>query len=348
MTKQRMKAVVLEGIKNLKIIEREIPKINENEALVAIKAVGICGSDVHYYEQGKIGRYIVQNPLVLGHETSGEVVAIGEKVRKVKVGDRVAIEPGHTCGKCKYCKEGRYNLCPEVKFFATPPIDGALCEYVVVPEDYLFRIPNEMSFEIATLAEPLSVGIHAAQRSNIKMGDTVLILGLGPVGLLSILAAKSYGASKIIAVDIETIRLEAAKKIGATYVLNGKDEAIRQKILDFTNGEGPDVTFETAGSKTTYEVAFEVTKRGGRIVTIGLLAEDKIPLNVNAIVDNEYTIYGVFRYANTYEKAIEVLSKNIEKAKELITHRFKLEESAQAFEFVRNNKDKSIKVIITI
>ncbi|ADQ45477.1 Alcohol dehydrogenase GroES domain protein [Caldicellulosiruptor kronotskyensis 2002] len=343
-----MKAIVLEKPKVLKTEIRNRPVIMEDEVLVAVKCVGICGSDIHYYEHGKIGNYVVEKPLILGHEASGEVISIGRNVKKFNVGDKVVIEPGATCGKCEYCKSGRYNLCPDVKFLATPPVDGALCEYLAVKEDYLFKIPDNIEYDVATLVEPLSVGIHGAIRGNVKLGDKVLILGLGPVGLLTILAVKAFGASQIIAVDVQPLRLNAAKELGATHIINAKDSNYKQLILEATQNVGPDVTFETAGSKETSILAFEITKRGGRIVLIGLLPDNEVSVNINSIVDNEYNVYGVFRYANTYRKAIEVLSNNLDKVKKLITHRFKFDEAIQAFEFVRGNKDKCIKAVIVI
>ncbi|WAM37512.1 NAD(P)-dependent alcohol dehydrogenase [Caldicellulosiruptor acetigenus] len=343
-----MKAVVLEKPKVLKMEIRNRPVIMEDEVLVAVKCVGICGSDIHYYEHGKIGNYVVEKPLILGHEASGEVISIGRNVKKFNVGDKVVIEPGVTCGKCEYCKSGRYNLCPDVKFLATPPVDGALCEYLAVKEDYLFKIPDNIEYDVATLVEPLSVGIHGAIRGNVKLGDNVLILGLGPVGLLTILAVKAFGASQIIAVDVQPLRLNAANELGATHIINAKDSNYKQLILEATQNVGPDVTFETAGSKETSRLAFEITKRGGRIVLIGLLPDNEVSVNINSIVDNEYNIYGVFRYANTYRKAIDVLSNNLEKVKKLITHRFKFDEATEAFEFVRENKDKCIKAVITV
>ncbi|WP_029229100.1 NAD(P)-dependent alcohol dehydrogenase [Caldicellulosiruptor acetigenus] len=345
---ETMKAVVLEKPKVLKMEIRNRPVIMEDEVLVAVKCVGICGSDIHYYEHGKIGNYVVEKPLILGHEASGEVISIGRNVKKFNVGDKVVIEPGVTCGKCEYCKSGRYNLCPDVKFLATPPVDGALCEYLAVKEDYLFKIPDNIEYDVATLVEPLSVGIHGAIRGNVKLGDNVLILGLGPVGLLTILAVKAFGASQIIAVDVQPLRLNAANELGATHIINAKDSNYKQLILEATQNVGPDVTFETAGSKETSRLAFEITKRGGRIVLIGLLPDNEVSVNINSIVDNEYNIYGVFRYANTYRKAIDVLSNNLEKVKKLITHRFKFDEATEAFEFVRENKDKCIKAVITV
>lgn len=345
---ETMKAIVLEKPKVLKTEIRNRPVIEEDEVLVAVKCVGICGSDIHYYEQGKIGNYVVERPLILGHEASGEIISIGKNVKKFSVGDRVVIEPGITCGKCEYCKSGRYNLCPNVRFLATPPVDGALCEYLAVKEDYLFKIPDNIEYDVATLVEPLSVGIHAATRGNIKLGDSVLILGLGPVGLLSILAVKAFGASQIIGVDVQPLRLNVAKELGATHIINAKDSNYKQLIFEATRNMGPDVTFETAGSKETSRLAFEITKRGGRIVLIGLLPDNEVSVNINSIVDNEYNIYGVFRYANTYRKAIDVLSNNLEKVKKLITHRFKFDEATEAFEFVRENKDKCIKAVITV
>ncbi|WPX08302.1 NAD(P)-dependent alcohol dehydrogenase [Anaerocellum danielii] len=345
---ETMKAIILERPKILKMGIKNKPEIKDDEVLVGVRCVGICGSDIHYYENGKIGNYVVEKPLILGHEASGEVISVGKNVKNFNIGDKVVIEPGITCGKCEYCKSGRYNLCRHVRFLATPPVDGALCEYLAVKEDYLFKIPDNIEYDIATLVEPLSVGIHAAMRGNVKLGDTVLILGLGPVGLLSILAVKAFGASQVIAVDIQPLRLKAAKELGANHIINAKDSNYKQLILEATQNTGPDITFETAGSKETSRLAFEITKRGGRIVLIGLLPDNEVSVNINSIVDNEYNVYGVFRYANTYRKAIEVLSNNLEKVKGLITHRFKFDEAIQTFEFVKENKDKCIKAVIFI
>ena len=215
----KMKAAVMTEPLHINIEEMDVPNVYGNEVLVKVMAVGICGSDIHYYEHGRIGNHIVKPPFILGHECSGVVVAIGENVTTLNIGDRVAVEPGITCGHCEYCKSGRYNLCPKVAFLATPPINGAFVQYLKHREDFLFPIPDDLSYEEAALNEPFSVGIHAAKRVDLQPGSTVAIMGMGPVGLMTVVVAKAFGASNIIVTDLEDARLEAAKKLGATYFL---------------------------------------------------------------------------------------------------------------------------------
>ncbi|WP_260445556.1 NAD(P)-dependent alcohol dehydrogenase [Metabacillus elymi] len=341
-----MKAAVMNKPFDIEIQEISVPQVHDDEVLVKVMAVGVCGSDIHYYEHGKIGRYVVEKPIILGHECAGIVAKVGENVTKVKVGDRVAIEPGITCGRCEYCKEGRYNLCPDVQFLATPPVNGAFVQYIKHREDFLFPIPDELSFEEAALVEPFSVGIHAAKRSNLKPGSTVAIMGMGPVGLTAIAAVKAFGAANIIVTDLENNRLEAAKKLGATHVINVLEQDPNEEILKITNGKGVDVAFETAGNPKALQSALKAVKRGGKMAIVGLPPQDEIGLNVPLIADNELDIFGIFRYSNTYPQGIEFLQgQNIE-LKSLITDRFMLEETKEAMERARLNKKASLKVMV--
>ncbi|MEH7224747.1 NAD(P)-dependent alcohol dehydrogenase [Bacillus sp. JJ1566] len=341
-----MKAAVMNKPFEIEIMDIPVPSVSGNDVLVKVMAVGICGSDIHYYEHGKIGRYIVEKPLILGHECAGLVAAVGEKVTKVKVGDRVAIEPGITCGQCEYCKGGRYNLCPEVQFLATPPVNGAFLQYLKHPEDFLFPIPDSLTFEEAALIEPFSVGIHAAKRSKIQPGSTVVIMGMGPVGLTAIAAVKAFGASKIIVTDLEENRLFAAKQLGATDVINVLEKEPIEEILKITNGKGADIAFETAGSPKALQSALGSVKRGGKLVIIGLPPQDEIGLNVPLIADSELDIYGVFRYANTYEQGIEFMQSQSSNLLSLVTDKFDLEDTKKAIERARTNKKHSLKVIV--
>lgn len=209
---QNMKAAVMHNTREIKIETVPVPDINHDEVLIKVMAVGICGSDLHYYTNGRIGNYVVEKPFILGHECAGEIAAVGSSVDQFKVGDRVAVEPGVTCGRCEACKEGRYNLCPDVQFLATPPVDGAFVQYIKMRQDFVFLIPDSLSYEDAALIEPFSVGIHAAARTKLQPGSTIAIMGMGPVGLMAVAAAKAFGAGRIIVTDLEPLRLEAAKK----------------------------------------------------------------------------------------------------------------------------------------
>ncbi|SFQ24860.1 NAD(P)-dependent alcohol dehydrogenase [Caldicoprobacter faecalis] len=341
-----MKAAVLRKPFEIVIEDRPVPDIGPDEVLIKVMVVGVCGSDVHYYETGRIGRYVVEKPIILGHECAGIVAAVGDNVTRLKVGDRVAVEPGVTCGTCEYCKQGRYNLCPDVEFLATPPFDGAFVQYFKHRQDFVFPIPDHLTFEEAAMIEPLSVGIHAATRANIKPGAKVVVFGLGPVGLMAVVAARAFGANNIIAVDLEEIRLEAAKKLGATLVINAREHDTLKEILDFTGGRGVDVAIEAAGHPKTLQDAMACLCRGGKLLVVGLPVQDSIPINVPEIVDKEVAIYGVFRYANTYPKGVEILSSGIADVKSLITGKFTLEQTAQALEEARVNKAKHIKIMV--
>jgi len=341
-----MKAAVLRNPFEIVIEDRPVPEVGPDEVLIKVMAVGVCGSDVHYYETGRIGRYVVEKPIILGHECAGIVAAVGENVTRFKVGDRVAVEPGVTCGTCEYCKQGRYNLCPDVEFLATPPYDGAFVQYFKHRQDFVYHIPEHLSFEEAALIEPFSVGIHAATRANIKPGQKVAVFGLGPVGLMAVVAARAFGASEVAAVDLEEIRLEAAKKLGVTLAVNAREHDAVKEILDFTSGQGVDVAIEAAGHPKTLQNALVCLKRGGKLLVVGLPTQDNIPLNVPEIADKEVDIYGIFRYANTYPKGIEILASGIADVKPLITGRFSLEQTAQALEEARVNKAKHIKIMV--
>ena len=235
------------------IKEIPVPKPSEKEVLVKIEYCGICGSDVHYYEYGRVADYVVEGDFILGHEVAGTVVEVGSQVKSLKVGDRVALEPGIGCGKCEQCKEGKYNLCKDVIFFATPPVQGALKDYVVHPEDMCFKLPDNVSTKEGALVEPLSVGLHACRQGGVTLGNSVVILGAGCIGLCTLLSAKAFGASEIIVVDLFEKRLEFAKKMGATHVINGKEEDVIARVNELLRGKGADVVLEKPGGhKTIY------------------------------------------------------------------------------------------------
>ncbi|MBB6730684.1 NAD(P)-dependent alcohol dehydrogenase [Cohnella sp. CBP 2801] len=341
-----MKAAIMNAPFEIEIVDLPLPDLREDEVLVKVMAVGICGSDLHYYEHGRIGRFVVEKPIILGHECAGMVKAVGSGVTRFKPGDRVAVEPGVTCGRCAFCKEGRYNLCPDVQFLATPPVDGAFVQYIAHREDFLYPIPDRLSYEAAALNEPFSVGIHAAKRAGLKPGQSVAIMGMGPVGLMAVVAAKASGAEKIIVADLEPIRLEAALKLGATQAVNIRDSDPVQAVRQATGGLGADVAFETAGNPKALQSALYAARRGGKLAIVGLPPQDEIPLNVPWIADNELDIFGVFRYANTYPQGISFLAAGIADVRPLITDRYSLDRTKEALERARTNKSGSLKVVV--
>lgn len=343
---QTMKAAVMHNTREIKIEEYPVPQIGPDEVLIKVMAVGICGSDLHYYSHGRIGKYVVDKPFILGHECAGDIAAIGSNVQRFQVGDRVAVEPGVTCGRCDACKEGRYNLCPDVEFLATPPFDGAFVQYIKIREDFVFAIPDELSYEAAALVEPFSVGIHAANRTGLQPGSSVAIMGMGPVGLMAVAAAKAYGAAAIIVTDLEPLRLEAAKQMGATHIINIREQDPLEEIKRITSGKGVDVAWETAGNPKALQAALGSLRRGGKLAIVGLPAQDEIPLNVPFIADNEVDIYGIFRYANTYPQGIRFLSSGIVDANKLITDKFALEQTQEAMERALNQKSECLKIIV--
>jgi len=342
----KMKAAVLTKPRTIEIRELDIPQPGPHQALVRIRAVGLCGSDIHYYEHGKIGPYIVNYPMILGHEAAGDVVAVGSEVRNVSVGDRVSIEPGVTCGRCDYCKSGRYNLCPDVEFLATPPYDGAFCEYIAIRSDMLFRIPEGMSYEKAALVEPFSVGLHAIRRGHLKPGETVVIMGMGPIGILAAMAARAAGARRIIGVDLEAFRLERALQIGATDVINLREEDAEAAIRRITGGRKADLAIETAGNGRAAQSALQAVRRGGRVVLVGLPQENETPLSIPYIVDNEIDISGVFRYHNTYPSGVEIMADEQIDLTPVITDYMTLDETARAFEKAIHEKNSTLKIVI--
>jgi len=341
-----MAAAVLDKPMSIGVKQVPVPEPKPDEALIQVYCIGICGSDVHYYEHGRIGRYEVKEPLILGHELAGIVVQTGDQVTNVSVGDRVAVEPGVTCGRCEYCKSGRYNLCPDVVFMATPPVDGAWAEYVAVRSDFLFKLPDEMSFEEGALLEPLSVGLHAVRRGRIRPEDRVLVLGLGPIGLLAIEAAKLSGASQVYGSDVVDFRRDLAVRMGAAGVINPLSDDVPERLKELTGGEGIDLIIETSGNAGAIGSSIGYVNRGGRIVFVGLPTKDAIPVDIGALVDAELDVYGVFRYANTYPAAIRLLQSNGSRIREIITHEFPLDRIREAVELARTQKDTSVKVMI--
>jgi L-iditol 2-dehydrogenase len=343
----KMKAAFLYKPGDIRIEEMDIPTPKDDEALIKIKAVGVCGSDVHFFEVGRIGDFVVKEPLILGHECAGEIVEVGKNVKDVKIGDRVAIEAGVPCRRCEYCRLGRYNLCSSVTFLATPPFHGAYREYITHPEDFLFKLPDNMTFEEGAMIEPLSVGTYAAERGGVNVRNTVAIIGAGTIGLMTLLAVKARGATDVIITDLEPFRLDLAKKLGATQTINARENDAVQKVLEYTNG-GADVVFEAVGAPVTIQQAIKMARPGAVVVWIGMPTVDDISIRIVEAICKELDIRGIFRYANAYKPAIKLVSKGKIDVNSMITTRFSLDEVQEALEYPGKHPGTCIKVIVDI
>lgn len=342
------RAAYMTGINKMEIRDIEIPKLKETDVLIKVEYVGICGSDVHYLEHGKIGDFVVDGDFILGHECAGTVVEIGTGVKNLKIGDKVALEPGQTCGQCEFCKSGRYNLCPYVEFLATPPYHGCIMNYIAFPENMCFKLPDNITTKEGALVEPLAVGMHAAGQGGVKLGDSVVILGAGTIGLVTLLACKANGATDITVVDVLPKRLEYAKKLGATTVINALETDVFAEIDRLTNKMGVDVVIETAGSARTISQTPYLIKNGGCVVLVGMAPQDIIEYNFSKIMAKEAQIKSVFRYRNIYPTAIKAIAKGIIDITGIVTHEFDFEDTAKAFDYVINNKQDVVKAVIKV
>lgn len=344
-----MTAAVLHGVEDLRIEEVPAPKLESpDEVLVRIGRVGVCGSDIHYYRHGRIAHFVVEEPMILGHECAGEVVEVGAGVTNLEPGDRVALEPGIPCRQCSFCRTGRYNLCADVVFFATPPVHGAFCDYVTSPADFAFKLAENVSLEEGAMCEPLAVGMYATMRAGVGLGDTVAVLGAGPIGLLTMQAAKARGATTLIVTDVEEPRLEMARKLGAAHVINAREQDAVAAIKDLTGGVGADVVLEAAGTATTVQQSLQVAKSGGRVIIVGLPTEDEVSLSMPDLLSRELEVGGIFRYANVYPQAIAAIASGLIDVKSLITHRYALAQTEEALVFADTHKAECLKVSVEV
>lgn len=341
-----MKTAYLTSLKKIEILEDDIPVIGNNQVLIKMKHVGICGSDLHFYEHGRVGDFVVQYPFVLGHEGGGEVVRVGRDVTSLKEGDRVAMEPGIPCGKCEFCKAGKYNLCPEVKFWAAPPVKGCLSEYVAYPEEMCFPVADNMGTMEAAMIEPLAVGMHAVAQSGYKMGDTAVILGSGCIGLCTLLALQTAGVRNTILVDMVDSRLKQAKNLGARHTVNAAKADVKEEVFRITNGMGADLVFETAGAKPTTQTSVGLAKRGGTITIVGMAPDASVEFNFGTLIFNEISIKTVFRYRNIYKSAVELVGSGAIDIQKVVTNVFKFEECDSAFAKCIADKVNIVKGVI--
>jgi L-iditol 2-dehydrogenase len=344
-----MKTAIMTELGKLAFIDEPTPEPKDDEVLVKVGYVGICGSDLHYFESGRIGNFVVEFPFVLGHEVAGTVEKVGRDVRGLLPGDRVALEPNVSCGVCEYCRSGLYNLCPDVVFFATPPVGGTFREYVTHPARLSFRLPDNVSTMEGALIEPLSVGVHAAAIGEAMPGQSAVVTGSGCIGLSSLLALRAEGVEDVTVVDMERKRLEKAMELGAKHVVNAADEAdMVAKLRGLTGDRGFDLAVETSGTEAATRQAILSVRKGGVVVVVGYSPGGEMTIPLNHMIDNEISMKTVFRYRDTYPKAIQAVSDGMIDLKAIATNVFAFDDLQTAMEQSIKDKANIVKSVVKI
>lgn len=343
-----MQALVLEQKDRLSL--REIPleeTVGPHDVRIAIHTVGICGSDVHYYTHGAIGPFIVREPMVLGHEAAGTVVEVGAQVTHLRVGDRVCMEPGIPDPNSKATRLGLYNLDPAVRFWATPPIHGVLRPTVVHPANFTFRLPETVTFAEGAMVEPLAVGMHAASKARITPGDVAVVMGAGPIGMLTALAALAGGCSRIFITDVQQPKLDLAATLGPITPVNVAQANLTDVVAAHTDSWGADLVFECSGNERAAAGVFDSLAPGGAVVFVGMPLQP-IAYDVVAAQIKEARVEHVFRYAHVYPRALALMAGGKLDVKPLITDTFRFTESVRAFDFAVAMPPTSVKAQIEL
>jgi L-idonate 5-dehydrogenase len=332
---------VIHNAKDLRLETRETPELEANEVLVRFGAGGICGSDLHYFNHGGVGDFKLREPMVLGHEVSGEVVQIGGEVSGVKIGDHVAVDPSRPCRACDYCLAGRSNLCRNMRFFGSaalfPHVQGGFAEFFKVADFQCHVVPKNIAYNVVACAEPLAVTLHAVARVGSLMGAKVLVTGSGPIGVLTVAAAKLAGASEITVTDLFDEPLAIAREMGATHVVNTASDP--DKLEEFQTNKGVfDVAFEASGNSFALETCVQSTRPGGSMVQIGILPPGLTNAPINRILAKELEFFGTFRFHQEFAWAVNVLVNQRIDVRPILTAQFGFKDAVQAFELAGNRK----------
>jgi L-iditol 2-dehydrogenase len=336
-----MRVAVLNRPGEVELVDRPAPEPGPHEVLVRVHAVGVCGSDTHYYDHGRIGRFVVEAPLVLGHESSGVIEAVGEHVDPARVGQRVSIEPGVPCRSCQQCLAGRYNLCPDMVFHATPPVDGTLAELVTLHEAFAHPVPDTVSDEAAALLEPLSVGVWASRKGGVGPGSRVLVTGAGPIGIVAAQVARASGAAEVVVADVNPHRLAAAAELAATRTVDTSATTLERA---YAAQPAPDVLLECSGHPGATADGIRALAPAGVAVLVGM-GGDELPLPLSVVQERELTVTGTFRYANTWPTAIALVAAGQVDLDAMVTGRFPLAETEQALTASRDDP-RALKAVV--
>ena len=342
-----MKAVVLTGIRQMELMDVPEPNIkNDTDVLLKIEMVGVCGSDVHYYETGRIGSQVVEYPFILGHECTATVKAVGSAVARVKVGDEVVVDPAASCHECDQCKMGRENTCRKLRFLGTPGQgNGCLCEYIVMPQECCFPSNGAITLEQGVLCEPFAIGVYSVKQAQMPENAKIAILGSGPIGLSCMAAAQAEQAKAIYMTDKIEQRMEVAKKAGALWVGNPEKGDIVKAILE-REPLGIDIVYECAGEQSTLDEAIELLRPGGRVILIGAPRIERVLFIIDKLRRKEITLVNIRRQNDCTQRAIDLIASGKTKVDFMITHRFKLEQTRDAFDMVAEYRDGVVKALI--
>ncbi len=343
-----MKALVLEKKRVLNLREIDLPTdIGDDDVKIKIHTVGICGSDIHYYEHGKIGQWHVKTPIVLGHEGSGTIIEVGKNEKKLKVGDKVCVEPQIVNKKSKEYKLGMYNYDQEVKFWATPPIHGCITPEVIFPGDMVFKLPENISYAEGAMVEPLAVGMQGVTKAKIKPGQIGLVMGCGPIGLVTALAALAGGCAQVYIADILSDKLKICHHYSGLIPVDLTKEDLSSKIMKDTNGWGIDRFFECSGATKAYEAIFSCCSPGAHVVIIGMNAIP-VPMDWSILCAKGLEFQTVHRYSHQYEPSIKLLEMGKINVKPMITHTFDFKDSVEAFERAAEHRPTDVKLQILV
>ena len=345
-----MLAALMTGPGKIEMVRRETPVPGQGQALIRLEYVGVCGSDLHILEKDWGVR--IHAPHVLGHECAGTVAEVGPGVSGLAVGDRVAIEPGRACGKCEFCRTGRYNLCSDVVFLGAPskpPVDGAFREFLAHDADLCFRLPSGLSTLEGALIEPLAVGFHAANQGGARPGQTAVVVGAGCIGLMSMLALRICGVSRVFVMDVMDIRLAKAKELGADAVVDSRDPAAAaDRLLELSGGRGMDLAIDTSGVSAVAGQTIRALKKGAGLVLVGYSPDGSLTIPLREVINKEITLHSVFRYRNIYPMAIESAAAGLVDLKRIVTNVYPLSETARAMEEGLRNKASIVKSVLKI
>ena len=339
-----MRAAMLYAPRDLRLEHVSVPEAGDDDVLVRITTNGLCGSDIHFYKEGKLGPFVVDRPYIPGHECCGVVVQAAASGGP-SVGARIAIEPGIPCRRCALCKSGRYNLCPDVVFMSAPPVNGTFADYAVVPADFAHVLPDSVDEESGAFVEPLAVGVQAVTRSGLTAASTVAVIGAGPIGMVTMLVARAFGAARVILIDGLASRLALGAQLGADATINFREESPEARIAELTDG-GADFVFDASGSAAGCASAPGLAARGGSVTLIGWPESATFPFPMETILEKELDIHGTNRYANAFPRAIALLAAGKLDIHPLVSHRFTLDQVTDAFRFAADNPAETMKVMV--
>lgn len=343
-----MRALVLEKKGELAIRDIELDdRVGPEDVRIQIHTVGICGSDVHYYTHGRIGSYVVEAPMVLGHEAAGTIIEVGTDVTDLRIGDRVCMEPGVPNLASRASKLGKYNVDPAVRFWATPPIHGVLRPSVVHPAAFTFKLPDNVSFAEGAMVEPFAIGMQAAAQARIRPGDVAAVVGCGPIGIMAALAALAGGCAKVYISDVSAEKLAIAGSYDGIVPVNIRNESLASVVARETDGWGADVVFEASGNPKAFADLFAIVRPAGAVVLIGLPVE-QVVFDVTGAIAKEARIETVFRYANVFDRALALIAAGKVDLKPLVTGTYSFEESIIAFERAASGRPTDVKLQILV